>query len=263
MALAGAGLVRVPESNDEREFYAAYAEAFGMDVTSLTSKKVLKDRVQFTLRNSGLFCVHDEAQRLIPIRYHKDTPPQRLEWVRSQIMDRHLPCAFFCTPQSQEESLARYRDRTHYNMEQWLGRMPKPVLISDKPTYEDLMAVARARFDDFPKAGLEEMCDAADEKIERAGARLNGEGGFKIIEHAGARARYLAEQRGARVSLADIREAVAWAGAPLPEAVKPSPVEFPSSARSGLGRRGVVAEAPQRLRNGSSPSLITVPKLTT
>ena len=102
-------------------------------------------------------------------------------------------------------------------MEQWLRRMPRPVLISEKPTYEDLMAVARKRFAGFPQAVLDELCDAADEKVEGAGARLNGEGGFKIVELAGARAKFLADRCGGKVTVADIRTAVAWAGAPLPE----------------------------------------------
>jgi hypothetical protein len=260
-----ARLVTVPESNHERELYAAYAEAFGMDVTPGTQTRDLKERVQFTLRNAGLFCVHDEAHWLIPVKYQKDTPPQRLNWVRTQIVDRHVPCAFFCTPQSQEETLERYVEKTHHNMEQWLGRMPQPVLISDKPTYEDLMSVARVRFSDFPQAALDELCDAADEKIEGSGARLNGEGGFKIVELAGARARFLAAQRGGKITVADIRTAVAWAGAPLPEVApaRASQVkEFSGPARGGPGRRGGAAESPHRLRTGSCLAIITVPEVT-
>ena len=218
-----------------------------MEVTRKTETRDLKDRVQFVLRNTGLFCVHDEAHWLVPSKYQKDTPPQRLNWVRTQIVDRHLPCAFFCTPQSQEETLARYVEKTHHNMEQWLGRMPKPVLISEKPTYEDLVSVARVRFGDFPQAALDELCDAADEKVEGAGARLNGEGGFKIVELAGARARFLAERRGGNVTIADIRTAVAWAGAPLPElapARTRQPKELSGATRGGLGSRGATAEVP-------------------
>ena len=257
-----ARLVTVPESNWERELYAAYAEAFGMDFTRGTEVRDLKERVQFTLRNTRLFCVHDEAHWLIPVNYGKNTAPQRMNWVRTQIIDRRLPCAFFCTPQSQEETLARYVARTHYNMEQWLGRMPKPVLISDKPTYEDLMSVARVRFPDFPQAALDELCDAADEKIEGAGARLTGEGGFKIVEHAGARAQFLAEQRRGKVTISDIRKAVAWAGAPLPE-IEPDPVprlnEFSQPARGGLGRRAVAAEPPQRPRGSVALAGVSEP----
>jgi hypothetical protein len=243
-----ARLVTVPESNYEREFYAAYAEAFGMDFTPATQTRTLKDRVQFTLRNTGMFCVHDEAHWLTPTKYYKGTPPQRLNWVRAQIIDRHLPCAFFCTPQSQEETLARYVEKTHYNMEQWLGRMPKPVMISDKPSYEDLMAVARVRFTDFPQAALDELCDAADEKIEGAGSRLNGESGLKVVELAGARARFLAEQRGRKVTLADVRTAVAWAGSPLPKVERGAGLAAKQGLRpasSRLGHREVRAEAPR------------------
>ena len=252
-----ARLVTIPESNWEWEFYAAYAEAFGVEVSRQVGSRVLKDRVQFTLRHTGMCCIHDEAHWLLPINYKKNTPPQRMNWVRAQVIDRHLPCAFFCTPQSQEETLARYVERTHYNMEQWLGRMPKPVLISDKPTYDDLMAVARVRFSDFPQAALDELCDAAESTIDGAGSRESGEGGFKIVELAGARARFLASQHGGRVTVADVRQAGDWAGVPLSEAkspTAPSMDDFSRSARGAPGRRGHAAVSPPRLR--STPAIV-------
>jgi hypothetical protein len=209
-----ARLITVPDGQHEREFYAAFAEAFGIAVMPSVATRTIKDRVEYTLRHTGLFSVLDEAHYVLPHNYTKTTPPQRLNWVRAQIIDRHLPCALSCTPQSQQESLARYAQRTHYNLEQWVGRMPKPVLISDKPSYDDLVAVAKARFGDFPQVVIDELCDAADGKIGACKSRTTGETGFKIIELAGARARFLAAQRERKVTLADIREAVLWAGAP-------------------------------------------------
>jgi hypothetical protein len=250
-----ARLVTVPESNHEREFYAAYADAFGLDYTPGTQTKVLKDRVQFTLRNTGLFTIHDEAHFLVPIRYEKDTPPQRLNWVRTQIIDRHIPCAFFCTPQSQEETLKRYAAKTRYNMEQWMGRMPKPVLIEDSPNYDDLLAVVRANFPEFSKAVVDELCDVADEEIGSVTNRIDGVSGFKVIDQAGARARFLAGQRGSQtVSVEDVRAALDWLGV-ASSAVTAHPAgpklgKVPCAAPARHNLRGVDAKGPQSPRSG-------------
>ena len=94
MRPGAARLVTVPESNRERELYAAHADAFGLDCTRTTPTSRLKADVEFICRHSGLFLVYDEAHFLVPQNYSRTTPPQRLNWVRCQVIDRGLGCAF-------------------------------------------------------------------------------------------------------------------------------------------------------------------------
>lgn len=141
-----------------------------------------------------------------------------------------------------------------------MGRMPSPLLISDKPTYEDLMAVARHLFGDFPQVVLDELCDAATEKKHGDHARVNGESGFKIIEFAGARIKFLAKERGCKVTLDLAREGLDFAGAGIKapadsEALRSSRAES-ASALVSPGRRGGIANGPPK---GAPPAREMIP----
>ena len=82
----------------------------------------MKEWVQFTLRNTGLFLLYDESQGLIPMVYGKDTPPRRLERVRTEVIDRGIPCAFLALPKDSNETLQRYAEKTKYRLAHgWAG----------------------------------------------------------------------------------------------------------------------------------------------
>src|ERR1035438_2913876 len=118
-----ARLVIVPESNNMADFIRAHADAFGIDYTPGAPITAIKDKVEFVLENAGVMQVYDEAHGLIPISYHKATPPRRLTWVRMKVIDKGVPCAFFATPQSYDQTLDKYVKTTGYRVEQWLGRL--------------------------------------------------------------------------------------------------------------------------------------------
>jgi hypothetical protein len=206
-----ARMVTVPASNRERDLLRAHAEAFGLDFTPSTPTPHLKEWVEFTLRNTGLFLLYDESHYLIPLNYDKGTPPRRLEWVRTEVIDRGVPCAFLATPQSSDETLKRYAEKTKYCLGQWLGRIAPPVVLSDEPSDADYVAVAKLHFPDFSTCVLEELCDVAAQK----------QCGFKWLEQVGRRARHEARIRSAgRVMLVDARKAAEWAGVGLPASLE-------------------------------------------
>ncbi len=244
-----ARMITVPASNSERDLLRAHADAFGLDFTPSTPTPHLKEWVEFTLRNTGLFLLYDESHYLIPINYDRGTPPRRLEWVRTEVIDRHIPCAFLATPQSSNETLRRYADKTKYCLEQWLGRIAPPVVLDDEPTDEDYAAVARKNFPEFSGCVLDELCDVAAQK----------QGGFKWLEQVGLRACDEALNRGAeRVSIADIAKAAEWGGAGLPAeagracagvGVKRAGSAIATAAR---GRRVVSADGPPVTRGSGA-----------
>ena len=240
-------LVTVPASNGERDFLRAHAAALGLDYTPKTPTSHLKEWAVFTLQNTGLFLLYDESHFLIPLNYGSDTPARRLEWIRTEVVDRHVPCAFLATPQSNNDTLKRYADKTQACLEQWLGRIAQPVVLSDEPTDEDYLAVARVNFKDFSGNVLAELCDVAAQK----------QGGFKWLEQVGRRARFEAQERVAlagvrqavgfeaeaacdsalvRVTLDDVRIAAEWAGAGLPINTEQAGASVPQKAeRTGAG----------------------------
>jgi hypothetical protein len=236
-----ARLVTVPASNRERDLLRAHAEAFGLDFTPSTPTPHLKEWVEFTLRNTGLFLLYDESHYLIPINYDRGTPPRRLEWVRTEVIDRGIPCAFLATPQSSDETLKRYAEKTKYCLGQWLGRIAPPVVLSDEPSDADYVAVARLHFPDFSGCVIDELCDVAAQK----------QCGFKWLEQVGRRARHEARIRSAdRVALVDARKAAEWAGAGLPASLEQASVAE-SSERQVLSAERM----PQTRREGAAGSL--------
>jgi hypothetical protein len=240
-----ARLVTVPDSNREIDFIRAHADAFGIAYTTTISAGALKDKVESVLRNSGLMVVYDEAHFLIPVRYSKATAPRRLNWVRSQVIDQGVPCAFFATPQSYKQTLDKYVTTTGYRMEQWLGRMAPPVILSDVLPFEEIVAVARKHFPELPEVLLGEIADRAI---------LSG-GYLKSVELTGRRARFLARERGHTVpTMEDVLDAIeammptsprVVSHVPEQEAAEPLPsrstkpaAEPQEGSRGGISRRG-------------------------
>ena len=210
-----ARLVTVPDSNRERDFFEAHADAFGISYGPATPLSALKRLVEYVHRNGGLFLVYDEAHFLIPVSYHRATPPRRLNWVRCQVIDRDCGCAFFATPQSYRESMDAYVKKTGYCMEQWLGRLAPAVVLPDSLASADVLAVARNHFPDVPEPYL---------KLISARA-MQSEGYLKSMEITVKRACFLAGERGCRKpDLEDVRTAIEYTmPASAPEMLTPAP----------------------------------------
>src|SRR5262249_41168398 len=95
-----ARLVSVPSSNSLADLHRRIAEALGIDVSYANRSGLMKERIEFVLQHSGIFLVLDEAAFLVPQNYCAFTSPARLNWVRTEIVDRGLPVALIVTPQT-------------------------------------------------------------------------------------------------------------------------------------------------------------------
>jgi hypothetical protein len=192
-------MVTVPCSNADRDFYAAHAEAFGIEVQPTMTTARLKAAVEFVHRQSGLLMVYDEAHFLVPQNYSKGTAPRRLNWVRCEVIERGLGCAFFATPQSYKHTLADYVKHTGWNSDQWLGRLAPPVLLPEELGREDLLAVARIHFPEFPEAFLKLI----------AGYAMTSAGFLKSMDLVAKYARHVASKRESqRIEQADVELAL-------------------------------------------------------
>jgi DNA transposition AAA+ family ATPase len=226
-----ARIVTVPQSNTERDLLLAIGDAFGLAYTHNTPTARIRDQVQLILHDSGLFIVFDEAHFLIPIAYSKNTPPRRLNWVRCQLIDKGVACAFFATPQSYKQTLDRYAKETGYALEQWLGRMAPAVKLPEDLEWDDLLAVAKLRFPGIATVQREKICAAA----------MASEGYLQNIELFAEYAQFLAGQRGAvRVAAEDVDAAIRHfipAASPKPAArpVQPSRNRFAEQVHEDTG----------------------------
>ena len=136
------------------DFHRRVAEALGIHCSYGSNPSRLKERVEYVIEHSGLFLVFDEAAFLIPQNYSATTPPQRLNWVRTEIVDRNLPVALAVTPQAFKSAIARFVKKTSYTMEQYFGRnfltRTLPVSLGEK----DMIAVARIHFPEIDEDAL-------------------------------------------------------------------------------------------------------------
>lgn len=142
-----ARLVSLSSSNSDSDLYKNVAESLGMEVN--LSRTKLKDRVEYVLQNGRLGIIFDEASFLLPQRYDAHTPPSRLNWVRTQIVDKGLPLALCVTPQNYAHAMAKFVKRTGYNMQQFIGRTMRKVILPDELDECDLIAVAKIHFPEF------------------------------------------------------------------------------------------------------------------
>ena len=177
---------------------------------------------------------------LIPSNYKQTTAPARLNFVRFNLIDREVGCAFFATPQSYRQTLDQYVKTTGYRMEQWLGRMMRPVILPDNLGKDDLLAVAKCHFPDFDELLLKRI-------VARA---LISEGYIKNVEIAAKRARFIAREHGRqKVSLPDVREAIEEV---LPETVAPME-RGEDAAPPSPSKRGTCAPPPPMPGNVDLP----------
>jgi hypothetical protein len=205
-----ARLVDVPESNRDRDFVTAHADAFGIEYTNRTSTQVLRADVQYVNQRSGLFLVYDESQFLVPVNYSKTTAPHRLNWVRRQVVDRDRGCGLIATPQSYRQTLDHYVKTTGYRIEQWLGRLAPAVILPADLGTADLLAVAKLHFPEMPVPFLKLIAARA----------MRSEGYLKNLEITAKRASFLAEEQGrAHVTIEDVKQAIAQM---MPETVAPA-----------------------------------------
>ena len=143
-----ARLLQVPCSNSEGDLLRAIAAALGIEHSYKTAPRALKELVEFVLLHSKMFLVCDEAQFLLPSQFSKNSSPARLNWVRTEIVDKGLPLALVATPQSYAHSLKKFVNATGYNFAQIIGRTLLNVVLPRELDRQDVLAVARIHFPD-------------------------------------------------------------------------------------------------------------------
>jgi hypothetical protein len=175
------------------------AEALGIDCSYGSNATRLRERVEFVIRHSGLFLVLDEGHFLAPLSFTATTPPHRLNWVRTEIVDRGLPLAISMTPQAFKGAIDRFVKKTRYDMTQFFGRDFLPCVLPEALSEADLIAVARIHFRELSENALGYIANEA---------RL-AQSYLQAVEAIARRARFLAGKRDGALKLKNIQIAVA------------------------------------------------------
>jgi hypothetical protein len=204
-----------------------------------TNPLKLREAVEFTVKHSGMGYVFDEAHFLFPAASCKDSPPTRLNWLRTQIVDKKLPVALVSTPQVYNHAAAKFIKATGYNLNQWTGRIVHQTILPDALEFDDLLAIVNLK------------CPEMDPDLRELIARRAGrsENYVWVVEAIGKRARFIARRDGhARITLEDVDIATAE--------VIPAPAEPPAKAP-----RPAAADAPSATRQTKAADTAPRPRL--
>lgn len=212
-----ARLVRTPSSNSDADLFRAVAESLGIDFSFNTSARELKSRVEYVIRHGGLALVFDEAHFLFPQRYSADTAPSRLNWLRTEVIDRQCPVALVSTPQSYGHHSARFVKKTGYNFGQFIGRKMLDIPLPDSLDQDDLLAVAQFHFPALDPLDLELIVAKA----------MQSEAYIASVEAIAQRAQWIAARDGhPAVTFEDVELAIAEvipSASPAPAPPRPAP----------------------------------------
>ena len=155
----------VPYSESDNDLFRAVAKALGIGYVANTPAWHLREAISYILDHAGLMLLFDEAQFLYPAK-PSGRSPSRLNWLRTEVVDRGLPCVLCTTPQSYSYAERRFSKATSYPMAQWLGRWIYRVELPESPSQEDLLAIARHYFPRLPGADLAELDGRAEVRRE-------------------------------------------------------------------------------------------------
>jgi hypothetical protein len=221
--------VRTPCSNCEYDLLAAIAEAIGLEVTLKTGYRELKTRVEFIIRHGGLMFILDESHFLLPTRFSKNTPPARLNWIRTRIADQGCPLVLVSTPQDFKECLHRFIRATGHNINQFLGRTLLKVPLPAELAPADLLAVAKKHFPDLDADYLDLIVAKAEQS----------ESFLMAVESIAKRARFIGRRAGhASATLQDLETAIAEVVPSVTAPARPAPIA-PARAKHPLAvKRG-------------------------
>lgn len=221
----------VPSEPKAIDLYRSVADALGITYEFSTPAPWLADQVRYVIQWSGLGMIADEAHFLLPTRFSRNTQPQRLDWFRTQLVDRKIPCAIIVTPQVYDRAVKQFARTTGYAMEQWRGRTSFQVILPEELTDHDIESVCRHFFPSLTGNLVEVLI----------GRAMLAPSFLKAFEDVASRAHYLARIAGRSVTAGDIRAAVDEV---LPIAKRDRPRE------QSVGGRGALDATAAELRRG-------------
>ncbi|MBI1178681.1 AAA family ATPase [bacterium] len=152
--------LEVPSGQDMSAFDRALVQSLGELPTPTGTTQHLRQMAQYCYRATGLMLVVDEAQFLYPSNFTERTRPRRLDFLRTAFIDQHVPCVLITTPQGIED-WASFDEKTHYNSDQFKGRLSLTVDFPKKVPEEDVNKVAVHLMRGYPLAWAQKIAGRA------------------------------------------------------------------------------------------------------
>lgn len=222
--------VQVPSSNDETGFYRAIARALGVSINLNSKAHHLRDRIEDVLQSGQLALVMDEAHFLWPTSNFRGALPRRISWICTALVNHGVPVILIATPQF-FISRAGTVEKSHYNCDQFDGRLSHYERLPDKLGHDDLANVARALLPEGSAATISGLVSYAQSSAKY----LAG------ISAVITRSRFLARRDGrTAVQAGDVRRAMKEGVLPSDEALAKAVDKAGTLTRPKRGLRAVV-----------------------
>lgn len=209
-----ARLVTVAEDSGKTEFHECIARALGIEASY--GRKNLKELNNQVLRGQAPMLVFDEAHYLWMNSDKRSKYPERISYLRSQLVDRGHPVVIVATHQEHEEAMNEFKDRTKYNVRQWLGRVEHTETLPGTLPVAEFRKLAKFYLPHVSEPKLRALADMAKSDRKSYTAFFRG-----IKKLALARCD---ELKANKIDDAILLDAVEWAfpGKPLPPALRKS-----------------------------------------
>jgi hypothetical protein len=190
--------VQCPSTSDSIGFFRRIADAIG-SASALSMKTVqIRERIESALQGSGLMLVIDEAHYAWPQSGRRQSPPDRINWINTALINFGVPVALIATPQFSRD-LKEVEKKAGWTSEQFYGRLGHYTKLPEKLSDEDLRAVARYYLPNGPAKAIPALALYAELSAKYLAA----------IETTVKRATYLASQAGrSEVTLDDVKAAI-------------------------------------------------------
>ena len=190
--------VKLESGNDDITFFRTIAKSLGTACSTKMKPAEIRIRIEDTLQEGHLALVLDEAHFIWPQTTRPRKAPNRVDWLRTALIDYQVPVVLISTPQF-EEKCSLLEKKVGWNSRQIRGRVALHTTLPSDLSEDDLRALAMHLLPEANKTSI----------LRLVGIAQQSDGYVAGMERIAKRARFFAKQSG-RVSATaqDVKRAV-------------------------------------------------------
>ena len=221
--------VQLSSARDDTSFYRDIARCLGTACSTQRKGSEIRMRIEAMLRTQRLLLILDEAQFIWPQSLRPQTPPERVNWLISALLNSGVSVALIASHDFTRMMRNVEEKCPVFGSEQFHGRLRHRVKLPDALSEADLSRIARAIMPEASKATTMLLVAHA----------LKAKGRLAAIETAVTRARFFAGEDARTIAtFADVEAALIEAGT------------------ASRDRREGLATTPPKPRMARSPRLV-------
>jgi hypothetical protein len=200
--------VQLSSARDDTAFYRDIARCLGTACSTQRKASEIRMRIEAMLRTQSLLLILDEAQFIWPQSLRPQTPPERVNWLISALLNSGVSIALIASHDFTRMMRNVEEKCPVFGAEQFHGRLRHRVQLPHALNEGDLANVAGAIMPEASEAAI----------MLLVGHALKSKGRIAAIESAGARARFFAAEDSRSIpTFGDVEAALIEAGSASPD----------------------------------------------